>query len=105
MKKISINDLDTVVKAVEGKSVRMHLSRPATIKKDGMVGLTYTNNRKKASNVCVWYDVVYKQGDIDMIDEKNFHIDKYKTIDNAESKAYKYADKLSKKYKTKINYY
>jgi hypothetical protein len=105
MKKISINDLDTVVKAVEGKSVRMHLSRPATIKKDGMVGLTYTDNRKKASNVCVWYDVVYKQGDIDMIDEKNFHTDTYKTIDNAESKAYKYADKLSKKYKTKINYY
>ena len=105
MKKISINDLHTVLKAVEGKSVRMHLSRPATIKKDGMLGLTYTDNRKKASNVCVWYDVVYKQGDIDMIDEKNFHIDKYKTIDNAEKEAYKYADKLCKKYKAKINYY
>jgi hypothetical protein len=92
-------------KTIEEKSVRMHLSRPATMKKDGMFGLTYTDNREKASNVCVWYDVVYKQGDIDMIDEKNFHIDKYKTIDNAESKAYKYADKISKKYKTKINYY
>jgi hypothetical protein len=92
-------------KTIEEKSVRMHLSRPATIKKDGMVGLTYTDNRKKASNVCVWYDVVYKQGDIDMIDEKDFHIDTYKTIDNAENEAYKYADKLSKKYKTEIDYY
>ena len=90
---------------IDNSSVRMHLSRPATIKKDGMVGLTYTDNRKKASNVCVWYDVVYKQGDIDMIDEKNFHIDKYKTIDNAENEAYKYANKLSKKYKTEIDYY
>ena len=105
MKKISINDLDTVVKAVEGKSVRMHLSRPATVKKDGMVGLTYTDNRKKASNVCVWYDVVYKQGDIDMIDEKNFHIDKYKTIDNAEKEAKNYAYKIAKKYKTEVDYY
>jgi hypothetical protein len=92
-------------KAIEERSIRMHLSRPATMKKDGMVGLTYTDNRKKASNVCVWYDVVYKQGDIDMIDEKDFHIDTYKTIDNAENEAYKYADKLSKKYKTVINYY
>lgn len=90
---------------IDNSSVRMHLSRPATIKKDGMVGLTYTDNRKKASNVCVWYDVVYKQGDIDMIDEKDFHIDTYKTIDNAENEAYKYADKLSKKYKTEIDYY
>jgi hypothetical protein len=105
MKKISINDLDTVLKAVEGKSVRMHLSRPATIKKDGMVGLTYTDNIKKASNVCVWYDVVYKQGDIDMIDEKNFHIDKYKTIDNAEKEAKNYAYKIAKKYKTEVDYY
>jgi len=92
-------------KMIEERSVRMHLSRPATMKKDGMVGLTYTDNRKKASNVCVWYDVVYKQGDIDMIDEKDFHIDTYKTIDNAENEAYKYADKLSKKYKTEIDYY
>jgi hypothetical protein len=90
---------------IDNSSVRMHLSRPATMKKDGMVGLTYTDNRKKASNVCVWYDVVYKQGDIDMIDEKDFHIDTYKTIDNAENEAYKYADKLSKKYKTEIDYY
>ena len=90
---------------IDNSSVRMHLSRPATIKKDGMVGLTYTDNRKKASNVCVWYDVVYKQGDIDMIDEKNFHIDKYKTINNAENEAYKYANKLSKKYKTEVDYY
>ena len=92
-------------KTIEERSVRMHLSRPATMKKDGMVGLTYTDDRKKASNVCVWYDVVYKQGDIDMIDEKDFHIDTYKTIDNAENEAYKYADKLSKKYKTEIDYY
>ena len=90
---------------IDNSSVRMHLSRPATMKKDGMLGLTYTDNRKKASNVCVWYDVVYKYGDIDMIDEKDFHIDTYKTIDNAENEAYKYANKLSKKYKTEIDYY
>ena len=64
-------------KAIEERSIRMHLSRPATMKKDGMFGLTYTDNREKSSNVCVWYDVVYKQGDIDMIDEKNFHIDNF----------------------------
>jgi len=92
-------------KAIEERSIRMHLSRPATMKKDGMFGLTYTDNRKEASNVCVWYNVNYKNGDIDVINEKNFHIDTYKTIDSAESKAYKYADKLCKKYKTVINYY
>jgi hypothetical protein len=90
---------------IEFREVRMHMSRPATIKRDGMDGLTYTDNRQEATNVCVWYDVGYKDGDIDMIAEKDFHIDKYKTIDNAESKAYKYADRLSKKYKTYINYY
>lgn len=90
---------------IEFREVRMHLSRPATMKKDGMEGLTYTDNKQEATNVCVWYDVKYKGGDIDMIDEKDFHIDTYKTIDNAENEAYKYANKLSKKYKTEIDYY
>ena len=90
---------------IEFREVRMHLSRPATIEKDGMDGLTYTDNRQEATNVCVWYDVGYKDRDIDMIGEKDFHIDSYETIDNAESKAYKYADKLSKRFKTNINYY
>jgi hypothetical protein len=70
-----------------------------------MDGLTYTDNRQEATNVCVWYDVGYKDGDIDMIAEKDFHIDKYKSLKNAEDQAYKYADKLSKRFKTNINYY
>ena len=90
---------------IEFREVRMHMSRQATIKKDGMDGLTYTDNRKEATNVCVWYDVVYKDGDIDMIAEKDFHIDEYKSLENAENQAYKYADKLSKRFKTNINYY
>ena len=90
---------------IEFREIRIHLSRPATMKKDGMEGLTYTDNEKEASNVCVWYDVAYKDGEIVMIDEKDFHIDTYKTIDNAKNEAYKYADKLSKKYKIEINYY
>ena len=52
---------------IENKEVRMHMSRPATIKRDGMDGLTYTDNKKEATNVCVWYDVGYKDGEIDMI--------------------------------------
>ena len=83
----------------------MHLSRPATIKKDGMEGLTYTDNKKEATNVCVWYDIAYKDGEVDMIAEKNFHIDEYKSLENAEDQAYKYADKLSNRFKTNINYY
>jgi hypothetical protein len=90
---------------VDSESIRMHLSRPATIKKDGMEGLTYTDSKKNASNVCVWYDVAYKYGDIDMIDEKDFHIDKYGTIDKAEQEAENYAYKLAKKYKTEVDYY
>jgi hypothetical protein len=92
-------------KAIEERSIRMHLSRPATMKKDGMFGLTYTDNRKEASNVCVWYNVNYKHGDIDVINEKNFHIDTYKTIDNAEKEAENYAYKIAKKYKTEVDYY
>jgi hypothetical protein len=49
--------------------------------------------------------VGYKDGEIDMIAEKDFHIDEYKSLENAEDQAYKYADKLSKRYKTNINYY
>ena len=90
---------------IEFREVRMHLSRPATIKKDGMEGLTYTDNKKEATNVCVWYDIGYKDGEIDMIAEKDFHINKYKTIDEAEKKAENYAYKLAKRYKTYINYY
>ena len=90
---------------IEFREVRMHMSRPATIKKDGMDGLTYTDNKQEATNVCVWYDVGYKDGDIDMIAEKDFHIDEYKSLENAENQAYKYADKLSKRFKTNINYY
>jgi hypothetical protein len=90
---------------IEFREVRMHMSRPATIKQDGMDGLTYTDNRKEATNVCVWYDVGYKDGDIDMIAEKDFHINKYKSLENAEDQAYKYADKLAKRFKTNINYY
>jgi hypothetical protein len=90
---------------IENKEVRMHMSRPATIKRDGMDGLTYTDNKQEATNVSVWYDVNYEDGDIDMIAEKDFHIDEYKSLENAENEAYKYADKLSKRYKTNINYY
>lgn len=90
---------------IESKEVRMHLSRPATIDKDGMDGLTYTDNKKEATNVCVWYDIAYKDGEVDMIAEKNFHIEEYKSLENAEDQAYKYADKLSNRFKTNINYY
>jgi hypothetical protein len=70
-----------------------------------MEGLTYTDNKQEATNICVWYDVGYKDGDIDMIAEKDFHIDEYKSLENAEDQAYKYANKLSKRFKTNINYY
>jgi hypothetical protein len=40
-----------------------------------------------------------------MIAEKDFHIDEYKSLENAEKQANKYADKLSKRFKTNINYY
>jgi len=90
---------------IESEEIRMHLSRPATFEKDGMEGLTYTDNKKEATNVCVWYDIAYKDGEVDMIAEKNFHIDEYKSLKNAEDHAYKYADKLSNRFKTYINYY
>jgi len=90
---------------IESREVRMHLSRPATLDKDGMEGLTYTDNKKEATNVCVWYDIAYKDGEIDMIAERNFHIEQYESLENAERKAFKYACKLANRFETEIDYY
>jgi Mg2+ and Co2+ transporter CorA len=91
---------------IEFREIRMHLSRKATMEEDGYdEGLTYTEEKEKAVDVCVWYDVSYKDGEVIMIDEKDFHIDEYGTIDKAQKEAENYAYKLAKKYKTYVNYY
>ena len=40
-----------------------------------------------------------------MIAERNFHIEQYESLENAERKAFKYACKLANRFETEIDYY
>ena len=86
-------------KTVDYRNVYIHFTKPLL---DG--GGEYTDDEKSASEVSVFTQVHYlddkgeEQSDFDIIDEKEFYINKL-GLEQAKEKAQQYADKLLKKYK------
>ena len=86
-------------KTVDYRNVYIHFTKPLL---DG--GGEYTDDGNLASEVSVFTQVHYlddkgeEQSDFDVVDEKEFYINKL-GLEQAKEKAQQYADKLVKKYK------
>ena len=86
-------------KTVDYRNVYIHFTKPLL---DG--GGEYTDDANLASEVSVFTQVHYlddkgeEQSDLDVVDEKEFYINKL-GLEQAKEKAQQYADKLVKKYK------
>ena len=85
-------------KTVDYRNVFIHFTKPLP---DG--GGEYTHDEKLASEVSVYTQVHYldnkeEPSDFDVIDEREFYINKL-GLEQAKEEAQKYANKLVKKYK------